>query len=163
MKQRAINTVNNSLIGRLEEFQRLLLLTLPKIEQQWLWQQPNTQISCIGVQLSHMTGNLRQYIVTNLSGQADQRQRADEFKTQPDITLEALSSVLISQLKQAQALIKETPTASWSEIYHVQTFTMTRLEACIHGVEHLNYHLGQIALLIKYYKPQDLNFYPEIS
>lgn len=163
MEQLPNNTIKSSLVGRLIEIQRLLLLTLPKIEQQWLWQQPNRQIPSIGVQLKHMEGNLKQYIVVNLSNQIDQRERQNEFEVNPEISLEQLSNALLNQLREATSIIEVMPSSIWNEIYTVQNFSLTRLEACIHGVEHLNYHLGQIALLIKYYKPQVLGFYPEIS
>ena len=157
------STIKNSLVRRLLELQRLLLLTLPKIEPQWLWQQPSTHIPCIGVQLRHMEGNLKQYIVVNLSGQKDKRERKKEFERDQKISLEQLSEGLLNELQQARALIDRASSSVWNEDYKVQGFSMTRLEACIHGVEHLNYHLGQIALLVKYYKPQDLGYYPEIS
>lgn len=163
MEQPQHNTIKISLVGRLQEFRRLLVLTLPKIEQEWLWQQPNPHISSIGVQLKHMEGNLRQYMLVNLTRQKDQRERQKEFETNPQISLDALSEALLTLLQQVKSIIDDTPNSVWNEVYTVQTFSLTRLEACVHGVEHLNYHLGQIALLIKYYKPQDLSFYPEIS
>jgi len=156
-------TPNNALIGRLEEFERLLQLSLKKIETEWLWTSPNPQIPCLGVQLNHMEGNLRQYIVTNLGHQKDLRQRTLEFTVRPEISLQQLSEGLLHTLAQAKNLIEHVPSRVWSEVYHVQTFSMTRLEACIHAIEHLNYHLGQIALLIKLFHPQDLDFYPEIK
>ena len=110
-----------------------------------------------------MEGNLRQYMLVNLTLQKDQRERQKEFETNPQISLDALSEALLTLLKQVKSIIDDTPNSVWNEVYTVQTFSLRRLEACIHGVEHLNYHLGQIALLIKYYKPQDLSFYPEIS
>ena len=156
-------TPNKSLISRLEEFERLLHLTLPKIEREGLWISPNAQIPCLGVQLAHMEGNLRQYIVTNLSHQNDLRQRTLEFTVRPEISLQQLSTNLLEALAQAKNIIKQAPSRVWSEVYHVQTFSMTRLEACIHALEHLHYHLGQMALLIKLNRPQDLAFYPEIN
>ncbi len=163
MDQQNHNTIKSSLVGRLFEIQRLLILTLPKIEQQWLWKQPNPQIPSIGVQLKHMEGNLKQYIVVNIGNQIDQRERQKEFEVNPEISLEQLTNALLNQLREATSIIEVMPSSIWNEVYTVQNFSMTRLEACIHGIEHLNYHLGQIALLIKYYKPQDLGFYPEIS
>lgn len=163
MEPTAINTIKTALIGRLEEFKRLLLLTLPKIQDQWLWQQPNSHIPSIGVQLTHMRGNLTQYLVVNLSGTLEQRMRRSEFEQHPELKLKALSEPLIEQIELAKTLIEATQNKVWQEVYQVQTFSMTRLEACIHGIEHLNYHLGQIALLIKLYNPQDLGFYPQID
>jgi len=157
------NTIIRALIGRLEEFERLFDIALSKVEQQWLWLQPNTEILCIGVQLQHMSGNLEQYVLVNLGYGQDRRVRSKEFELRPEITLEELSSILLSQIKKAKALIQNTQSHQLCESYHVQGFSMTRLEACIHGIEHLNYHLGQIALIIKYFKPQDLGFYPDIK
>lgn len=157
------NTIIKALVGRLEEFERLFNIALSKVEQQWLWQQPNTEILCIGVQLQHMSGNLEQYVLVNLGHGQDKRVRSKEFELHPEITLEELSSTLLNQIQKAKALIENTQSHHFCETYHVQGFSMTRLEACIHGIEHLNYHLGQIALLIKYYKPQDLGFYPDIK
>lgn len=110
-----------------------------------------------------MEGNLTQYIVVNLSNQIDQRERQNEFEVNPEISLEQLSNALLNQLREATSIIEIMTSSIWNEVYTVQSFSLTRLEACINGIEHLNYHLGQIALLIKYYKPQDLGFYPEIS
>ena len=174
MDQVTSNTIPLALNARLDEFRRLLLLILPKIEQEWLWHQPNAHIPSIGVQLTHMQGNLTQYIVVNLSSSikesnsskqvygAYKRQRSQEFEIRPTTRLEALTAPLIDQIQRASTLIEQASSRVWSEDYHVQTFSMTRLEACVHGIEHLNYHLGQIALLIKYYAPQDLGFYPDV-
>ena len=155
--------INQALIGRLESAQMLLDNALPKVEQHWLWSSPNEHILCIGVQLAHMSGNLRQYLIVNLTQEEDLRERPSEFEIRPKVKLAELAGRLTSDLDKAKTLIQAAPSRVWSEVYHVQTFSMTRLEACIHAIEHLNYHIGQIALLIKYYSPQDLSFYPNIT
>ena len=157
------HNIKLSLHGRLDAFNQLIQIAASKIESQWLWEPLNDHIPCIGAQLQHLCGNLNQYVVVNLSGVEDTRNRPEEFKSNPDLDLTELMTQLHGVLQAARNAIDEAPSHLWSDLYHVQGFSMSRLEACIHGIEHLNYHLGQIALIIKYFKPQDLGFYPDIK
>lgn len=157
------HSIKSSLQGRLDAFDHLINIAASKIEPQWLWQPLNDHIPCIGVQLQHLCGNLNQYVVFNLSGVEDSRNRPEEFKSNPGLGLNELMTQLHGVIEDARNAIDGAPSHPWNDLYHVQGFSMSRLEACIHGIEHLNYHLGQIALIIKHYRPQDLGFYPDIS
>jgi len=155
-------SIKTSLIGRLEAFECSINLAASKVDSNWLWRPMNQYISSVGVQIQHLSGNLNQYMVVNLNGSADLRDRPLEFIPSPELGITELLAELNKHLNSAKVAIKKAPCGVWTEVYQVQNFQMTRLEACIHGVEHLNYHLGQIALIIKYHKPQDLGFYPDI-
>src|SRR5438093_5371952 len=85
---------------------------LPKIERclalisdQQIWWRANEQSNSIGNLLLHLSGNVRQWIVTGLCGATDVRDRDSEFAQRDAIPRDELLAMLKETLCEADATL----------------------------------------------------------
>ena len=147
---------------------RSLLLTanLPRIERclerlsdEEVWWRPNDESNCIGNLLLHLSGNVRQWIVSGLGGREDARVRQQEFDERQTIPRAELWRRLTETLFEADSVLAAIEPSQLLESRRIQGDEVTMLEAIYHVVEHFSMHTGQIILLAKALKNEDLRFY----
>lgn len=147
---------------------RSLLMTdhLPRIERcleklsdEQVWWRANDESNSIGNLLLHLSGNVRQWIVSGLGGKADKRVRQEEFDERRVLPRSELLSRLKDTLAEADAVLAEIEPSSLLEARRIQGNDVTVLEAVYHVVEHFSMHAGQIILLAKMFRAEDLRFY----
>ena len=139
---------------------------LPKIERclnllsdKQIWWRANPQSNSIGNLLLHLSGNVRQWIVTGLGHAADMRDRDAEFAQREVISREELVARLQQTLQEADVVLGNLDTNYLLEKYPIQGFNVSALEAILHVVEHFSMHTGQIIMLTKFFTEIDLEFY----
>src|SRR5216117_1442818 len=139
---------------------------LPKIERclelltdEQIWWRANAQSNSIGNLLLHLSGNVRQWIVTGLGSAADMRDRDAEFARRDVISREELLARLRQTLREADGVLANFNTDSLLKKYRIQEFDVSALEATLHVVEHFSMHTGQIIMLTKLFTEIDLEFY----
>ncbi len=146
---------------RIEEYLRE---DLRKIEMVWasltpeqIWQRPNEHCLAPANQLIHLTGNLRQWVLTNLDGQPDVRERDGEFAARSGPgkaqILADFQSVFAEVFRVLQA-----PIAADGAL-RIQGHDTTPVGVWIHVVEHLSYHTGQLIFFAKSLLDQPYDFY----
>ena len=152
----------------IEEFKRQIRFYLDeneeKIKRVWqdlseedIWRRPNEETLAPANQLIHLTGNMRQWVLTSLAGEPAVRTRDAEFairggKTKVEVLtpfLAALASAK-TQLAQADDLLRPIT---------VQGHATTELGVWIHMAEHLSYHTGQLIFFAKQLHPKQYDFY----
>ena len=94
-----------------------------------------------------------------MGGDVDRRERDKEFDQDQRKGKVDLLSDLTACIKKAQTIIEETSDADLAKMYSVQGFNLSGTGIILHVVEHLSYHVGQIALLTKLLQNVDLGFY----
>jgi uncharacterized damage-inducible protein DinB len=151
----------------IDEARRLLTGDyLPKIERcletlndEQIWWRPNAESNSIGNLLLHLAGNARQWIVSGLGGESDNRVRQSEFDERSLIPRAELL-LRVSETVDAvdRVLAKFDPTRALDQ-YKIQGIDVTALEAIFHVTEHFSMHTGQIILLTKLLTASDLHFY----
>jgi uncharacterized damage-inducible protein DinB len=139
---------------------------LPKIERcldllsdEQIWWRANAQSNSIGNLLLHLSGNVRQWIVTGLGSAADTRDRDAEFAQRDVISREELLARLRQTLQEADGVLANFNTDNLLKEYRIQEFDVSALEATLHVVEHFSMHTGQIIMLTKFFTEIDLEFY----
>jgi uncharacterized damage-inducible protein DinB len=147
---------------------RSLLMTanLPRIERclerlsdEEIWWRANEESNSIGNLLLHLSGNVRQWIVSGLGGREDGRVRQEEFDERRVLPRAELLGRLKTTLAEADAVLAAIEPAKLLESRRIQGDDVTMLEAVYHVVEHFSMHTGQIILLAKALKAEDLRFY----
>ncbi len=150
------------------EQSRSLLQTanLPRIERclerlsdEEVWWRPNDESNSIGNLLLHLSGNVRQWIVSGLGGREDARVRQEEFDERRVLPRAELLRRLKETLFEADSVLAAIEPAQLLESRRIQGDEVTMLEAIYHVVEHFSMHTGQIILLAKALKNEDLRFY----
>jgi len=144
----------------------LLAEYLPKIERcvhalsdEDVWWRPNDASNSVGNLLLHLSGNVRQWIVSGVGGAPDARRRQQEFDARTPMATTALLARLRETLEDADRVLAELDGDRLLEPCRIQGLDVTVLEAVYHVVEHFSTHVGQIIYVTKLRTGRDLSFY----
>src|SRR5207245_7030581 len=107
---------------------------LPKIERsvellsdEQIWWRANPSSNSIGNLLLHLSGNVRQWIVTGLGGATDIRDRDSEFAQRDAIPRDELLAKLKETLREADATLSAFDTDKLLDSYQIQGFEESAL------------------------------------
>ncbi|MBL8149590.1 MAG: DUF1572 family protein [Blastocatellia bacterium] len=139
---------------------------LPKIEKcvesltdQDVWWRPNEASNSIGNLILHLSGNVRQWIVSGIGKELDQRVRQQEFDERHQIPKDELLSKLKKAVLDADVVLSKLSAEKLLDKELIQGREVTILYAVYHVVEHFSMHTGQIILITKTRTEKDLAFY----
>ena len=132
---------------------------LPRIEtalaampEERLWHRPHPNTTSVGTLLVHLAGNVRQWILSGLGGEPDDRDRAAEFARETGSSAECLQR-LRTTVEAAGRAIRAMDADALARRHAIQGMNPTGLEAVYHVVEHFAWHTGQIAWMAKAHDP----------
>jgi uncharacterized damage-inducible protein DinB len=123
-----------------------------------VWWRPHASSNSVGNLLLHLSGNVRQWIVSGLGGAPDLRERDKEFTERGPIPRRKLLGRLQSTVQEATRLIGRLSLRDLEREYVIQGFRVTGLEALLHVTEHFAFHTGQIIMVTKTKRRRDLRF-----
>lgn len=144
---------------RMQESVRMIEKSLAQFNDNETWEKPNPQLNSMANLLLHLSGNIRQYIISSLGKMPDTRERDMEFSQAQDQTKSELLKEFKSTINEAITVIENCEEDQLLRKSEVQGFELDGLGIIMHVVEHLSYHTGQIAFWVKYRKEEDLGFY----
>ncbi|WP_420593220.1 DinB family protein [Robiginitalea biformata] len=148
----------NSLF-RMDESVRMLAICMEKVPDGLFWHREHGVLNSVGNLMLHLSGNIRQYIISGLGGAPDSRERDMEFEAVQQSGRAEVWAGFQETVREAQAVIRGAQAADLLEKRNVQGFTFSGMGLVIHAVEHLSYHTGQIAFIVKAGTGQQLGFY----
>ncbi len=126
-----------------------------------IWWRPNESANSVGNLLLHLSGNVRQWIVSGVGGQVDVRRRNMEFAARGGAAAPALLDGLDTTLREADAVIRGLLPSELLERRKIQGRDTTVMEAVYHVVEHFAGHTGQIIWIAKMSAPGNVRFYED--
>jgi uncharacterized damage-inducible protein DinB len=124
-----------------------------------VWWRAHETDNSIGNLFLHLTGNVRQWIVSGIGGAADARDRPKEFSERGPIPKAELLKRFESAFADADRVMAEFDVSRLLEVRHFQKWDVTCLEAISHVVEHVAQHLGQVIYITKLRTGTDLKFF----
>jgi uncharacterized damage-inducible protein DinB len=130
------------------------------ISEEDVWWRPNRASNSVGNLLLHMSGSLRQWIVGGVGGESNERDRDSEFSAKEGPSLAELMELVETTAAAVDRTLAQLGESSLKDRITVQRFSVTRLHAVYHAIEHFGYHLGQIAYVAKLRKGEDLSIFP---
>ena len=128
-----------------------------------IWWRPNQHSNSIGNLILHLSGNVRQWIVSGLGGATDERRRDGECKARGGMTRSKLLQQLDTTLQEAVTTLQSLEPDALERTFQIQAYEVTGLQAIFHVVEHFSYHTGQILFITKQLEDVDLGFYAELD
>ncbi len=137
-------------------------MCLDKLTEEQVWWRPNESSNSTGNLVLHLSGNVRQWVLSGLGGQPDNRLRQEEFDAQGGISKEELWSTLSETMRAILPVIEQIKPEDLIARRAVQTFEESGLTILVHVTEHFSYHTGQIAWITKMLTAEDLGFYAGI-
>ena len=126
-----------------------------------LWARPNAESNSVGNLLVHLTGNVRQWMVSGVGGAPDTRDRAAEFAATDAGDAEELLSRLEAVVDEAGAVLARLTPDDLMSRRTIQGRDVTVLDAVYTCVQHFALHLGQIILMAKAQSPGAVKFYED--
>lgn len=146
----------HQLCGRIEA-------CVAQLTPEQVWTRGGDRQNAIGNLILHLSGNVRQWILSGVGGAEDIRDRDAEFAARTGMPPPELVSRLRSIVTQAEAVIRGLSSAQLLEPIAVQGYHVSKLEAVFHVVEHFAGHTFQIIFATKLLTNQDLGFYAHLS
>jgi uncharacterized damage-inducible protein DinB len=143
------------------EYPAKIAMAVRTIPPDRLWWRANESSNSAGNLMLHLTGNVRQWIVSGVGGAADTRRRTIEFATQGGADGETLLAGLHAACQEVDSVLARLTPASLGEPRLIQGRETTVFSAVYHVVEHFSGHTGQIILLAKQFTPQAVRFYDD--
>ncbi len=163
MEKRLASEFQDQSIFRLNENLPRIKNCLDRLTEAEVWQQPNSSSNSIANLILHLCGNIHQYIMSSLGETEDIRVRDLEFSTRGGFSKEELFSKIEQVISNASQVIQQAAEEQLLRKREVQGFNFSGIGIIVHVVEHLSYHTGQIALLTKLLKNEDLGFYKDFD
>jgi len=142
-----------------EQFFPRIERVVENLSDEQIWQRPNEASNSIGNLMLHLAGNVRQWIISGLGGQEDNRVRQQEFDERSTIPKNELLAKLWQTVTEADAVLEKFDEAKLLETRKIQHDQVTPLYAIYHVVEHFSMHTGQIIFISKMLTAEDLEFY----
>jgi Protein of unknown function (DUF1572). len=136
---------------------------LGKLTPDQIWMRGTENQNAIGNLVLHLTGNVRQWILSGVGGAPDARIRDEEFAARGGIDQEALGRQLREVVEAALVIIRTLPHERLAERTTIQGYDVTVLKAILHVVEHFSGHTAQIIFITKMVTGEDLGFYSYLS
>src|SRR5262249_46660253 len=109
----------------------------------------------------HLTGNVRQWMVSGVGGAPDIRQRAGEFAAHDGAPRGELLASLNQVFDEVERVLDGLTPDALLERRTIQGREITVLDAIFICVEHFVLHLGQISFLAKLRAPGAIQFYED--
>jgi len=141
-----------------ERYLPRVLACLRMLPEKEIWWRPNAASNSIGNLVLHLSGNVRQWIVSGLGGVPDRRNRDIEFSERGPVPRQALIGLLDKTVGEACKVLRRLRSADLARYYRIQGFRVTGMVAVSHVIEHFGYHTGQIIFMTKMKRSKDLGF-----
>ncbi len=138
-----------------------ILICIDKLSDHEIWKTPNENIPSIGNLILHLDGNIRQWLIKEVSNTEFDRDRDAEFDKSNVISRPDIHS-LLEELR-ADILKISLERITLSDPVQIQGFDETYLGVIVHVIEHFSYHTGQITLLTKLYRNIDVGYYEDLD
>ncbi|HYI94669.1 MAG TPA: DUF1572 family protein [Bryobacteraceae bacterium] len=132
-------------------------LTLLTLEQ--IWWRGSEESNSVGNLVLHLSGNVRQWVISAVGGAPDIRQRAGEFAARGGMPADQLIKGLKETMDEAVPLISNLSREKLTATVVVQGYNQSVVEVVYHVVEHFALHAGQIMYATKLLQKVDLGFY----
>jgi len=133
------------------------------LSDEQVWWRPNDASNSIGNLILHLNGNVGQWLISPFSGAHDVRDRPAEFSERRQLPATALLEMLGATMDHASGVLGRLTEADLLATFQIQGYTVSGLGAVYQVVEHFGMHYGQIVLVTKLLRGQDLGFYRELD
>ena len=136
---------------------------LDTVNDEQAWMRGSRNENAIGNMVLHLCGNVRQWIVSEVGGAPDTRERDAEFAAQGGMGARELAGRLRAAVEEATAVLGGLKAERLPERVVIQNYEVTVLEAIYHVVEHFSMHTGQVIFATKMLAGGYLGFYRHLK
>jgi uncharacterized damage-inducible protein DinB len=161
MKEELLPEFINAATTYIDENTARLKTCLSELDEADIWIRPNKNSNSVGNLILHLSGNIRQWIISSLGYAEDTRQRDSEFAATDGYTKSELAEKLFSIVEEAKKIINKMTPEELLTKRKVQGYLYSGIAIILHVTEHYSYHTGQVIFWTKLLKDKDLGFYTD--
>lgn len=129
------------------------------LEPAQVWHRANEHCNSVGNLILHLTGNVRQWIVSGLAGEPFTRDRPAEFTQRGPLPTAEILANFKRVVERAGEVIGDLDGAGLAARHTIQGYDVTGLAAVFHVVEHFSGHAAQIVHMTKALRDVDVSLY----
>lgn len=163
MSSRLAGLFTDSAVRRLEQNLARIGDCVSRLSEEQIWARGSAKENATGNLMLHLAGNVRQWILSGVGGQADVRDRDSEFAAAGGATAAQMLEQLQGTVREACVVIGRLDAAQLAERRTIQGYEISVLEAVFHVVEHFGMHTGQIMFAAKMLTHADLGYYRHLN
>lgn len=141
-----------------ERYRRRIDRCLSLLTEKEIWWRPNAASNSAGNLVLHLSGNMRQWIISGLGGAPDLRVRHKEFSERGPIPRRVLVARLGATVAEARRVLNRLSAEALRREYTIQGYRVTGMVAAAHVYEHFSHHAGQIIYVTKLKRGRNLRF-----
>ena len=127
-----------------DEALRIIAHCLNQLNDDQTWWRPAESMNSIANLLLHLSGNVRQWIVSGVGGAPDTRRRQEEFDLRDMTPRSELLTILRTALTDAKGAIAATSADELLRHRTVQGKEVTGIQAIFHATAHFRGHTQEI-------------------
>jgi uncharacterized damage-inducible protein DinB len=135
-----------------------LIRCLKMLSEKDIWWRPNAASNSAGNLVLHLSGNVRQWVISGLGNEEDLRDRDREFSERGPIPRRLLIALIRKTVEEACNVLGRLSDDSLERIYDIQGYRASGMYAVSQVVDHFAYHTGQIIFVTKWKLGKDLRF-----
>jgi hypothetical protein len=128
----------------LDDSFRKVLHCFDQLSEEDVWWGPEVHINSIGTILAHLSGNLRQWVLSGLGGAPDLRNRPAEFEPRAPVSKAELRNELETLVQEIHRVVEGLDPDAILEPRRIQGFDETVLSALYGTIAHFKAHVLQI-------------------
>jgi hypothetical protein len=117
---------------------------MEQLTDEQVWSRPRPEMNSIGNLVLHLSGNVRQLIVSAVGGEPDDRDRPAEFAARNVIPKEKLLEQLAKTIESAKLVISRASTEELCRVRRFRESDWTGLQAIVRSVAHFRGHAQEI-------------------
>jgi hypothetical protein len=117
---------------------------LDQLSEEQVWWRPHPAMNSIGNLILHLTGNVRQWMVSGLGGSSDVRDRPSEFAERGPISKAKLLAGLEMAVGATREVFRRATAAEMLTPRRIQGFTVTGWGALFDCIPHFKGHTQEI-------------------
>ncbi len=137
------------MVGELSDANAKIRHCLRQLSDGQLWWREKDEMNSIANLILHLCGNVRQWVVSGVGGEADTRDRPQEFAERDGLTAAELLERLERVVVEAGETIKRASPEELLRRRMVQGFDVTGMQAIIDSVAHFRGHTQEIVHLTR--------------
>ena len=135
-----------------------LIQCLKLLPEKDIWWRPNTASNSVGNLVLHLSGNVRQWIISGLGEEQDTRNRDREFAERGPVSRRELTVLIRETVGEATKILNHLTEDSLASIHDIQGFHVSGTYAVSQVAWHFAYHTGQIIFITKWKLGKNLKF-----
>jgi hypothetical protein len=144
MSDPLLNSLAHGLCDELDAAFGRIKHCVRQLTDEQVWWRPRTDMNAIGNLILHLGGNVKQFVMSVVGGEADDRDRPAEFAARSAIPGSQLVERLESIVNRAKAVIAAASAEEMCRVRAVRGENWSGIQTLIRSVSHFRGHAQEI-------------------